>query len=55
CRAMKEAANLWGDEDKYILKAAVSFAAEFDGWGGFNSKSEEEERIMLEWRKGGGK
>ncbi|KAK4988051.1 hypothetical protein LTR50_004167 [Elasticomyces elasticus] len=54
CRAMKEAANLWGDEDKYILKAAVSFAAEFDGWGGFNSKSEEEERIMLEWRKGGG-
>lgn len=38
-RAMKEAAKTWGDKDDYYLKAAVKFAAEFDGWGGFGSLS----------------
>lgn len=34
-RAMKEAAKTWGDDEQYYLKAAVKFAEEFDGWGGF--------------------
>ncbi|KAL5360072.1 hypothetical protein BJX96DRAFT_164888 [Aspergillus floccosus] len=34
-RALREAANTWGDPDSYYLKAAVKFAEEFDGWGGF--------------------
>ncbi|PGH17222.1 hypothetical protein AJ80_04931 [Polytolypa hystricis UAMH7299] len=34
-RALKEAANTWGDEDEFYLKAAVKFADQFDGWGGF--------------------
>ncbi|KAL8693129.1 MAG: hypothetical protein Q9218_001981 [Villophora microphyllina] len=36
-RAMKTAAETWGDEDEFYLKAAVKFAEEFDGWGGFAS------------------
>lgn len=35
-RAMKEAAQTWGDEDSFYLKAAVKFASEFSGWGGFD-------------------
>ncbi|SLM40715.1 Domain of unknown function DUF4243 [Lasallia pustulata] len=34
-RAMKEAAQTWGDKDLFFLKAAVKFANEFGGWGGF--------------------
>jgi hypothetical protein len=34
-RALKEAAQTWGDSDQFYEKAAVKFADEFDGWGGF--------------------
>lgn len=34
-RAFGEAARTWGDPEKRYLKAAVKFAEEFDGWGGF--------------------
>lgn len=37
-RAMKTAAQTWGDEDHFYLKAAVRFADEFNGWGGFGSE-----------------
>ena len=37
-RAMENAAETWGDESNYFLKAAVQFAEEFDGWGGFESE-----------------
>ncbi|KAL8958329.1 MAG: hypothetical protein Q9183_005858, partial [Haloplaca sp. 2 TL-2023] len=37
-RAMKTAAETWGDEDDFYIKAAVRFASEFDGWGGFGSE-----------------
>lgn len=36
-RAMKEAANTWGDSDQYYLKAALKFSREFNGWGGFGA------------------
>lgn len=39
-RAMKEAANTWDDTDDFFLKAAVKFADEFRGWGGFGMDSE---------------
>jgi len=42
-RAMKEAAAVWGDDDQYFLKAAVKFAGEFTGWGGFGAADENEE------------
>lgn len=32
-RAIKVAAETWGDPDLYYLKAAVRFDREFDGWG----------------------
>ena len=38
-RAMKEAAQTWGDKDEFYLKAAVKFGGEFDGWGGFGLTS----------------
>lgn len=38
CRAMKEAAETWGDDDGWFLKAAVKFSCEFKGWGGFDSR-----------------
>ena len=34
-RALKEVSRTWGDPDNFYLKAAVKFAYEFDGWGGF--------------------
>lgn len=37
-RALKTAAQTWGDDDEFYLKAAVRFADEFDGWGGFGSE-----------------
>ena len=36
-RALKEAAQTWGDGDQFYLKAAVKFGEEFDGWGGFGT------------------
>ncbi|KAL8952955.1 MAG: hypothetical protein Q9222_001174 [Ikaeria aurantiellina] len=37
-RAMKSASETWGDSDEFYLKAAVKFAEEFDGWGGFGTE-----------------
>ncbi|KAJ5820263.1 hypothetical protein N7474_005854 [Penicillium riverlandense] len=34
-RALRESASTWGDPEKFFLKAAVKFADEFSGWGGF--------------------
>lgn len=34
-RSLREMATSWGDHDKFFLKAAVKFAEEFSGWGGF--------------------
>ncbi|KKY19077.1 hypothetical protein UCDDS831_g05709 [Diplodia seriata] len=34
-RAMKNAADTWGDPRQFFLKAAVRFATDFTGWGGF--------------------
>ncbi|KAL1632036.1 hypothetical protein SLS56_004081 [Neofusicoccum ribis] len=34
-RAMMNAADTWGDPKQFFLKAAVKFATEFGGWGGF--------------------
>ena len=34
-RALKEAAQTWGDEERFYLKAAVKFADQFTGWFGF--------------------
>lgn len=34
-RAMKVAAETWGDGQEYYLKAACRLGTEFDGWGGF--------------------
>jgi hypothetical protein len=37
-RAMKEAANTWGDPDLFYLKAAVRFSSGFNGWSGFGAR-----------------
>lgn len=34
-RSFSELSSTWGDHDNFYLKAAVKFAAEFNGWGGF--------------------
>lgn len=34
-RALQASASTWTDNDGYYLKAAVKFAEEFNGWGGF--------------------
>ncbi|KAF4552324.1 Questin oxidase-like protein 2 [Elsinoe fawcettii] len=34
CRALRVAAETWGDPDQFYLKAAVRFAEEFNHWGG---------------------
>ncbi|KAF1996725.1 hypothetical protein P154DRAFT_525417 [Amniculicola lignicola CBS 123094] len=39
-RSMKVAAETWGDEDEWYLKAAVKFGDEFERWGGFGAESE---------------
>ena len=36
-RAMKAAAQTWGDHDSFYLRAAVRFGDTFSGWGGFTS------------------
>lgn len=46
-RAMMEAGHVWGDDDQYYLKAAVKFADEFHGWGGFNA----EDQVSMEVQK----
>jgi len=33
--ALRQMATTWGDQDQFYLKAAVKFAEEFSGWGGF--------------------
>ncbi|KAJ9605315.1 hypothetical protein H2200_009972 [Cladophialophora chaetospira] len=53
CRAMKEAEKVWGEagpngEEKYWLKAAVKFAGEFEGWGGFG---EEDMKVEEEFKR----
>ena len=37
-RAMKEAAALWGDNNRFFEKAAVKFATEFVEWQGFSQE-----------------
>ncbi|KAK5117709.1 hypothetical protein LTR62_005133 [Meristemomyces frigidus] len=34
-RCMQEGSRTWGDSNSFYLKAAVKFADDFDGWGGF--------------------
>lgn len=36
-RAMKVASETWNDESLFYLKAALKFADEFGGWGGFGA------------------
>ncbi|KAF2460016.1 hypothetical protein BDY21DRAFT_337173 [Lineolata rhizophorae] len=36
-RAMKEAAQTWGDDSQFFLKAALKFSEEFNSWGGFDA------------------
>lgn len=38
-RAMKVAAQTWGDKEEFYLKAAVKLGEEFDGWDGFGQTS----------------
>jgi hypothetical protein len=40
---MKEASETWGDDEQYYLRAAVKFATEFEGWGGFRYGAEDAE------------
>ena len=37
-RAMKNAAETWGDDDQFYLKAALKLGTEFTGWGGFEKR-----------------
>ncbi|KIW62931.1 hypothetical protein PV04_09819 [Phialophora macrospora] len=51
CRALHEAEKVWGEagpngEEKYWLKAAVKFAGEFAGWGGFGEEDVEAEEEL---------
>ncbi|KAF1951860.1 hypothetical protein CC80DRAFT_552930 [Byssothecium circinans] len=41
-RSMKVAAETWNDETQFYLKAAVKFADEFEGWGGFGANDVDE-------------
>ncbi|ORY08868.1 hypothetical protein BCR34DRAFT_488202 [Clohesyomyces aquaticus] len=36
-RSMKVAAETWGDDSQFYLKAAVKVASEFEHWGGFGT------------------
>ena len=53
-RAMKVAAQTWGDPQDYYLKAAVRFDREFDGWG-FGAAGEEEEEQHTRGQGRGGR
>ena len=48
-RSMHEASTTWGDPNNFYLRAAVRFADEFDGWGGFGPRDAE-----LKAAEGGG-
>jgi hypothetical protein len=48
-RSMHEASTTWGDPNNFYLRAAVRFADEFEGWGGFGPRDAE-----LEAAEGGG-
>ena len=37
---MKTAAETWGDESEFYLRAASKFGIEFDDWGGFSELDE---------------
>ncbi|KAL5121213.1 hypothetical protein ACEQ8H_000681 [Pleosporales sp. CAS-2024a] len=39
-RSLKTCAETWGDENKDYLRAAVRFADEFRGWGGFGTRED---------------
>ncbi|KAF2187804.1 hypothetical protein K469DRAFT_704760 [Zopfia rhizophila CBS 207.26] len=39
-RSMKVAAETWGDDSQFYLKAAVKFADEFEHWGGFGAAAD---------------
>ena len=45
---MQDAAKTWPDDKRYFLKAAVRFATEFDGWGGFGAFGDEDVRVSDE-------
>ena len=38
-RALKGAAETWGDSNEFFLKAAVKYSATFNNWTGFNDES----------------
>lgn len=40
-RSMREASTTWGDPNNFYLRAAVKFADDFDGWGGFGPRDAE--------------
>ena len=40
-RSTHEASKTWGDPNSFFLKAAVKFADDFDGWGGFGPRDAE--------------
>lgn len=44
-RAMKVAAETWGDPERYYIKAAARFDREFDGWGFGSAVVEEDEEV----------
>ncbi|KAF7511372.1 hypothetical protein GJ744_004561 [Endocarpon pusillum] len=44
-RAMKVCADTWGDGDHLYLNAAVRFATEFAGWGGFSAEEVRETEV----------
>lgn len=50
-RAMQEGAKTWPEDKRYYLKAAVRFATEFDGWGGFGAFGDEDVRLHTRTRQ----
>lgn len=50
-RAMQDAAKTWPEDKRYYLKAAVRFATEFDGWGGFGAFGDEDVRLHTRTRQ----
>lgn len=40
-RSMHEARTTWGDPNNFYLRAALKFADDFDGWGGFGPRDAE--------------
>ncbi|KAI9831886.1 MAG: hypothetical protein M1819_004608 [Sarea resinae] len=52
-RALKVAAETWPHDADFYLHAAVKFAVEFDGWGGFAPFNQEDREFLGEFREGG--